>query len=189
MTITETAAKKQTIQNLKQTITKMENKHLRVYTSDLKIITTVCRVCGDANGIYEKADAPARKANHAWFAHRHKACAEKFTERENKDALAKVVEIFASRHVSTVEVGFEYEAGNVRYYSAITNDRGIPHRYRVRIEDSFETGERVTVARCNCPAKSTCRHIAAVAKEDAARINREIYPNEIAKYRAHKQAA
>ncbi|HXG86230.1 MAG TPA: SWIM zinc finger family protein [Pyrinomonadaceae bacterium] len=105
------------------------------------------------------------------------------------DAQKTVVEIFASRHVATVVIGFEYESGNVRYYSAITNDRGIPHRYRVRVEDSFETGTRVTVARCNCPAKSTCRHILKVAEVDAARTNREIYPNAIAKYRAHRQAA
>ena len=102
----------------------------------------------------------------------------------------QVKEILESLHVSSVEVALEETFGNVRVYSAITKDRGVLHRYRVRVEDSFETGERVTVANCNCQGNRkgfVCRHIAQVAKTDSERLQREIYPNQIANYRAYKR--
>lgn len=126
----------------------------------------------------------------------HLAAAEILAAEEKQAkveaAKAKVEEILNSIHVSGVEVGFEESFLNVRIYSAITKDTGIPHLYRVRVEDSFETGEWVTTAKCNCPAgakRMACRHVAAVAKVDAQNSNREIYPFELANYRAYKQAA
>ncbi len=106
-------------------------------------------------------------------------------------AKAKTMEIFNSRHVKAVEVSLEETFDSVRIYSAITRETNIPHCYTVRVEDSFENGETVTTAGCNCFAGAkgyNCRHLQAVADADARQIEREVYPFEIADYRAHKYA-
>lgn len=87
-----------------------------------------------------------------------------------------------SAHVQSVEVGFEYEACGVRYYSAVSTDTGIPHLYSVR---AWEDSDGATFARCNCLAKTACRHILAVAKVDAEKCRRDIYYPSFGNYRAH----
>jgi peroxiredoxin family protein len=107
-------------------------------------------------------------------------------------AKAKTLEIFNSRHVKAVEVSLEESFGNVRIYSAITRETGVPHRYTVRVEDSFENGETITEARCNClgfAAKARCRHTAMVAQTDGRQAKREVYPFAFINYSAHKRAA
>lgn len=104
----------------------------------------------------------------------------------------KVAQILQSKHVASVEVAFEYSDGNRRYYTAITRETNIPHKYTVRVEDSFENGELVTTGRCNCLGfvkYAKCRHIQKVSDFDAKRMSREVYPLELANYRGHLRAA
>lgn len=99
---------------------------------------------------------------------------------------AKVAEILESNHVKSVEVGFEYEAGAVRYYSVITRHGNVLHKYRVTVRDDFENAERYATAKCNCAAKFVCRHIQRVAEVDAGRNGRDLYPVELANYNAYR---
>ncbi len=162
--------------------------HIETYSAD-NLLISYCLVCGDANAISDKAERKDIRANDYWFSGQHKRCADAFKARAFEAATAKVEEILASNHVAAVEVGFEESFGNVRVYSAVTRDSGMPHLYRVRVEDSFETGERVTTAKCNCPAGAKvmpCRHVIKVAEVDAEKVGREIFPDVIAGYQAHK---
>ncbi len=105
------------------------------------------------------------------------------------DKLKKVMEAISSRHVSMVEVGFEDEMDNIRYYTAVTYKNGETHRYAVRVQDRFENGEKQTFAKCNCRAGAkdmVCRHILKVAKIDAEKFNRDLYIETIVNYRAHR---
>lgn len=114
------------------------------------------------------------------------------TARERfEKAKAKTMEIFNSRHIKAVEVSLEEMFDNVRVYSVITRETNIPHRYVVRVEDSFDAGETITTARCNCFAGAKgykCRHLEAVADANARQLEREVYPFEIADYPAHRYA-
>ena len=127
----------------------------------------------------------------------HRLAAEKFAAEAAEsakqsaivEARATVERILSSPHIAAVEAVFEYADGNCRYYSATTNETGFPHNYRVRVEDSFETGERITTAKCNCAASAknkACRHIYPVARIDAANAKREIYPMDLANYGAYR---
>lgn len=89
----------------------------------------------------------------------------------------------ASAHIEKVEVGFEYEADGVRYYSAITKDSGIPRKYRVKV---WEDSDGATLARCNCAAINECRHIGKVAKVDARKNERDVCFDSFGAYRAHE---
>lgn len=109
-----------------------------------------------------------------------------------EEAKAKVAEILSSPYVSSVEVNLEESFANKRIYSAISRDKGIPHLYRIRVEDTFDGCQVITTAKCNClgfSKHSICRHVERLAEVDAANCNREIYPFEIANYTAHKRAA
>ena len=104
--------------------------------------------------------------------------------RRANSNLAKAKEVFESAHIQTVEVGFEYEAGGARYYSAVTKDSGFHHLYTVRV---WEDADGATFAKCNCAAIAECRHIAKVAVADAARMSRTIYYGSFTGYKAHRQ--
>jgi hypothetical protein len=104
-------------------------------------------------------------------------------------AKAKTMEIFNSRHIKRVEVSLEESFDGVRVYSAITRESNVPHCYIVRVKDSFENGETITTGHCNCFAGAkgyNCRHLEAVAALDAKQLEREVYPFELAEYKAHK---
>lgn len=107
------------------------------------------------------------------------------------EKLKRVIEAMQSNHVSSVEVGFECEMDNIRYYAAVTYKSGEAHRYTVRVQDWFNdaTNEMERIAKCNCRAGSKdmlCRHLVKVAEIDTERTNRTLYPNDLANYRAHK---
>lgn len=107
------------------------------------------------------------------------------------EKLKKVMEAINSHHVATVEAGYEYEMDNIRYYTAVTYKNGEAHRYRVRVQDRFEAGEKQTFASCNCRAGAkdmVCRHILKVAKIDAEKFNRELHLDTLANYQAYKPA-
>lgn len=104
--------------------------------------------------------------------------------------LQKVIDAMNSRHVRAVEVSFEYEAQNIRYYSAITAKDGVQHKYTVRVQDWQENGETQRFAACNCRAGSKgmiCRHIVRVAEIDTERTGRALYLDDLAEYKAWKQ--
>lgn len=97
------------------------------------------------------------------------ACA--FCGRETKPTVAELrakITSIASR-VASVEVAFEEEFDNLRFYTAITRDTNVPHIYTVRVEENFEDGRTQLVAFCPCAAKTKCRHIRAVLTFDAER--------------------
>jgi hypothetical protein len=105
------------------------------------------------------------------------------------EKLKKVREAINSHHVSTVEVGFEYEMDDIRYYTAVTYKNGEAHRYSVRVQDVFEAGEKQTFGKCSCAAGSknmVCRHLLKVAKIDSEKFNRDLYVEGIANYNAHR---
>lgn len=105
------------------------------------------------------------------------------------EKLKKVIEVLESNHVSSVDAHFEYEADGIRYYNVFTRKGFEVHRYRVRVQDCFESGEKQTWARCNCHAGSndlTCRHILKVAQVDAEKFNRDMHLDTFANYRAHR---
>ena len=106
------------------------------------------------------------------------------------EKLKKVLEAINSLHVSTVEVGFECEMDDIRYYTAVTYKSGEAHRYSVRVQDwTEENGEKQTFGKCNCAAGAknmVCRHLLKVAKIDSERFNRDLYVEEIAGYGAHR---
>ena len=113
-----------------------------------------------------------------------KPVAEKL-EKANQ-ALAQALK---SDHVKSVMVGFEYEADGVRYYTAITRHAQALHKYTVRVWDEFEGGELQHIGKCNCYAGSKgliCRHVTRVAEVDALRMQREVYPVQLAQYKAYK---
>lgn len=105
------------------------------------------------------------------------------------EKLLKAREVLASSHVSSVEVGFEYEMDNIRYYSVVTYKNGEAHRYQVRVQDWYENGEKQTVAGCNCKASAkdmVCRHILKVAQVDAQMCNRDMHLDTFQNYSAHR---
>lgn len=107
------------------------------------------------------------------------------------EKLRKVVEAMQSGHVQSVEVGFECEMDNIRYYTAVTNKSGELHRYSVRVQDWFntDTGEMERYIKCNCAAGAkdmVCRHAMKVAEVDTNRTNRPLYLDDLAKYNGHK---
>lgn len=164
------------------------NKHLETSRLGIQTITN-CRLCGDVNSYSDCATVKEQIASRRWFEAKHQECGEKFKQITVENLQEKVEEILNSKHVASVEVGLDEETDGVRFYSAVTRDKGIPHIYTVRVEDSFESGEKVTTAKCNCLARTVCRHIAKVAKADAERKGRKVYPVEISNYRAYQKVA
>jgi hypothetical protein len=166
----------------------LKNSHLTQSTITGKYtqFITCCLVCGCANSVSDCAGQTKIKASRKRFEGEHEKCATQFTAAAIVPLKAKIAEIQSSAHVASVEIALEEEFYNVRIYSATTNDSGVPHLYTIRVEDSFEDGTPVTTAKCNCLAKGVCRHIQSVAKFDAAQMDREIYPNELAGYQAYK---
>jgi hypothetical protein len=110
---------------------------------------------------------------------------------ETVEKLRKVVEAMKSNHVSSVEVGFEYEADNIRWYTAITHKGAEQHKYTVRVQDWFNdaTNEMERIAKCNCAAGAKdvlCRHIVKVAEVDTERTGKPLFLDDLAKYNGHK---
>lgn len=104
------------------------------------------------------------------------------------EQLKKVIAVLESSHIRSVEVGFEDEIDDIRYYTAITNKRGEAHRYTVRVHDWFENGEKQTWAKCSCAAGAkdmVCRHVLAVSPVDAKRFNRDLHLEVFDSYKAH----
>lgn len=168
-----------------------QNPHIETSRNDDDGFQTTnhCVVCGEKNFISDFADDVAEKANWNWFKNSHKACGENFASAALIEAKAKVAEILKSERVSAVEVVLEEDLGDVRNYTAITRETSVPHRYTVRVEDSFELGEKITTGKCVCAGfqkYNRCKHVARVADIDAEKLGREIYPFELMKYRAHK---
>jgi hypothetical protein len=105
------------------------------------------------------------------------------------EKLKKAVEVLTSNHVASVEVGFECEMDDIRFYTAVTYKNGEAHRYQVRVQDLFENGERQTWAKCNCHAGANnmvCRHVLKVAEVDADRCNRDLHLDTFVNYKAYK---
>lgn len=101
----------------------------------------------------------------------------------------KVAQIQNSNHVKSVEIAFEYKDGERRFYTAITNDTGFQHKYRVMVTTDSDGS---TFAKCNCIANSrglVCRHVQKVAALDAAQFNRTVHVERLAEYSAHRRAA
>ena len=165
------------------------NRHIETKTTD-NLIISKCLVCGDANAVGLVADANAKSANKNWFAFAHKKCGVKFTAKVEAETKQIIGEILDSRHVRAVEVGFEDEYSKddsiVRVYSAVTRDVGIPHLYRVIVEQYRDNGETIVTARCNCRAVRVCRHIVRVAEVDSEREHRPINPLDLSTYKAHR---
>lgn len=102
-----------------------------------------------------------------------------------------MVEVMQSNHVQSVEVGFEYEADDVRWYTAITRKGGEQHKYTVRVQDWFndQTNEMERWCKCNCAAGSkgvVCRHVVRVAEVDTERTGKALFLDDLAGYNGHK---
>lgn len=111
------------------------------------------------------------------------------TQTNQIEKLKKAVEVLESNHVASVEVGFECEMDDIRYYTAVTYKNGEAHRYQVRVQDWFENGEKQVWARCSCHAGANnmvCRHVLKVAESDATRQNRDLHLDTFANYKAHQ---
>ena len=105
---------------------------------------------------------------------------------ENIEQLKKVIEILQSRHVSSVEVGFEYESDGTRYYTAISHKGAQQHRYRVRL---WEDSDSDRYGKCNCRASGKnllCRHLVKAVELDSEMFNIPIYAETVIGYKAHK---
>jgi hypothetical protein len=107
------------------------------------------------------------------------------------EKLKKVIEVLESNHVATVEASFEYEADNIRYYNVFTRKGFEVHRYRVRLQDWFnsDTNEMERRAKCSCKAGANdilCRHIIRAAQVDTETFGtHQLFVETIAGYRAH----
>lgn len=105
------------------------------------------------------------------------------------EKLQKSLEVLESNHVGTVEVGFEHSMDGIRFYSAVTYKNGEQHKYRVRVQDWFENGEKQVWAKCSCKASGqslACRHILRVAEIDAETFNRDIYLDTFIGYKTYQ---
>lgn len=100
------------------------------------------------------------------------------------ETLKKAVEVMTSNHVAKVEIGFEYEADGVRYYTAVSRKGFELHRYTVHLWEI--DGERY--AKCNCRAGSqemTCRHIIRAAEADSDANGIPMHLETVAAYKGH----
>lgn len=107
------------------------------------------------------------------------------------EKIAKAIEAIRSAHVQSVIAAYEYSADEFRFYTCITRYGDVQHKYKVTVQDWFnsETGEMETRAKCQCHAGSKemlCRHILKVAELDAQMMGREVYPDEICSYKAYQ---
>ncbi len=105
--------------------------------------------------------------------------------------LQNVINAIESNHVQTVEVVYEYEMDEFRYYTAITRKGTTQHRYMVRVWNEFngDTNEMERFGKCQCMAAAQnlmCRHLIKAAEVDAKRTGQKIYAENIAKYRAYQ---
>lgn len=105
-------------------------------------------------------------------------------QRATIDNLKKAVEVLTSSHVSSVEVGFEYETDNARYYTAITRKGLEMHRYKVKVH--FIDGERYVKCQCHAGAAGMmCRHIIKVAQVDSDTFGIALYTPTLDQYKAY----
>jgi hypothetical protein len=107
---------------------------------------------------------------------------EKATSPEQ---LKKLNEVLNSRHVSSVECRFEYEADGARYYTAISRKGFERHRYLVKLGEDSD-GNRF--GGCNCAAGSkdqTCRHILKAAELDTQLFGIPLHTETVEQYKAY----
>lgn len=109
------------------------------------------------------------------------------------EQLKKAIGVLQSPHIKEVQVALEYEAGDVRYYTAITHKGFEQHRYTVRAWNGFDESrnEPILEMKCDCPAGKygqKCRHALKVMEKEVESFNRPIVLSAFDSYSAHLRA-